>query len=201
MDSTRPSVVVVGGGFGGLSAVKALKRAPVDVTLVDRENYHLFQPFLYQIGTAELPAADVAAPPGRRVRRCAGRSGARGPREQLEQLGVVIHMGKRATDIDPNGVTLDDGTRLEAATVIWTAGVKPTSLAAALPGEHARGRVVVAPDLSLPGHPEVFVIGDMAHVVQQDGAPVPGVSPAAIQQGRAAAVAIVCSLEKRDRKP
>jgi NADH dehydrogenase len=339
MDPVRPRVVIVGGGFGGLAAAKALKRAPVDVTLIDRENYHLFQPLLYQVATAELAETDVAEPLrmvlGRqrnarvmlgevtRVdldRRCVttnlgevpydflilatgaepnyfGRdawesiapspksldaaleirrrvltamdqadgitdpveqqlllefvvvgggptgvefAGALGearaslaktlrlvdPRSmrvhlvqgqprvlpsfpedlsrkaatQLEQLGVIIHTGKRVTALDATGVTLDDGARLEAATVIWTAGIRPTSLAAKLPGEHARGRVVVAPDLSLPGHPEVFAIGDMAHL-EQDGVTLPGVSPVAIQEGRAAARSIVRSIEKRAREP
>jgi len=340
MAVARPHVVIVGAGFGGLAAAKALKRAPVDVTVVDRENYHLFQPLLYQVATAELPLTDIAAPlrsvlarqrntrvvqgevasvdldrrhittelgeipydylvvatgaepnyhgrdawaetaPSpksldaaleirRRVLRAveqaegiddpieqrrllefvvigggptgvefagalgqAAREGratnfrhidpgqARvhlvhaGPRilpsypedlskkaaAQLEQLGVIIHTGRRATEIDPNGATLDDGSRLEAATLIWTAGVRPAPFAAALPGEHNHGRVVVQPDLSLPGHPEVFVIGDMAHF-EQDGAPLPAVSPVAMQQGRAAAHAILCTMQNRDREP
>jgi NADH dehydrogenase len=339
MDAVRPSVVIVGGGFGGLAAAKALKHAPVDVTMVDRENYHLFQPLLYQVATGELAETDVATPlravlsrqRNARVvlgevarvdldRRCvttnlgeiaydflilatgaepnyfrsdAWESIAPSPKSldaaleirrrvltavsqadsiadpveqrlllefvvvgggptgvefagalcgarpnlaknlrhvdtsrarvhlvqgsprllpsfpedlskraatQLEQLGVTVHTSKTVTAIDATGVTLNDGTRLEAATVIWAAGIRPTSLAAAIPGEHAHGRVVVAPDLSLPGHPEVFAIGDMAYV-EQDGAPLPGVSPVAIQEGRAAARSIVRSLEKRDREP
>src|SRR5215469_2725410 len=58
----RPRVVIVGAGFGGLAAAKALKRAPVDVTVIDRRNYHLFQPLLYQVATAGLSPADIAAP-------------------------------------------------------------------------------------------------------------------------------------------
>jgi NADH dehydrogenase len=339
MDPVRPRVVIVGGGFGGLAAAKALKRAPVDVTLIDRVNYHLFQPLLYQVATAELAESDVAEPlrgllsrqRNARVvlgevasvdldRRCVttnlgeipydflvlaagaepnylGRdawqsiapspksldaaleirrrvltavdqadaiadpveqrlllefvvvgggptgvefAGALGesrsslekslrrvdaggmrvhlvqsqPRvlpsfpedlsrkaaAQLEQLGVIIHTGKRVTAIDATGVTLNDGSRLEAATVIWTAGIRPTSLATTLAAEHVHGRVVVAPDLSLPGHPEVFAIGDMAHV-EQNGAPLPAVSPVAIQAGRAAAGSIVRSLANRVREP
>jgi NADH dehydrogenase len=119
----------------------------------------------------------------------------------LERCGVILHLGKRVTEVDDTGVSLDDGNRLEGATVIWTAGVRPTSLVGSLPGEHPHGRVVVMPDLSLPGHPEVFAIGDMAHVEQENGAPVPGVSPAAMQQGRAAARAIVRTLQKQPREP
>jgi NADH dehydrogenase FAD-containing subunit len=58
----RPSVIIVGGGFGGLSAAQALKSAPVDVTLIDRNNYHLFQPLLYQVATGSLSAGEIAAP-------------------------------------------------------------------------------------------------------------------------------------------
>jgi NADH dehydrogenase len=118
---------------------------------------------------------------------------------QLERRGVILHLGKRVTAIDDTGVSLDDGSRLEAGTVIWTAGVRPTSLAASLPGEHPHGRVLVAPDLSLPGHPEVFAIGDMAHV--EKGAPLPAVSPVAMQQGRAVAGSIRRTLQKRPREP
>ena len=101
--------------------------------------------------------------------------------------------------IDGTGVSLDDGTRLDAATVIWTAGVRPASLAGSLPGEHPRGCVVVGSDLSLPGHPEVVAIGDMAHF-EQNGVALPGVSPVAMQQGRAVARSIVRTLQGRPRE-
>ncbi len=339
MHPARPQVLVVGGGFGGLSAARALKRAPVDVTVLDRENYHLFQPMLYQAATAELSETDVAVSlreilshqRNARVllgevasvdldRRCvttdlgevpydflilatgaepnyfgsdAWEPSAPSPKSlaatleirrrvitaleladsiedeaerrvllefivvgggptgvefagaladgraaltntmrrihvdhmrvhlvhaqsrvlptfaedvskkaaaQLERRGVILHLGRRVTGIDDTGVNLDDGSRLEAATVIWTAGVRPTSLARELPVEHSHGRVVVTPDLSLPGRPEVFAIGDMA-LVEQDGHPVPNVSPAAMQQGRAVARSIVRTLQARPREP
>jgi NADH:ubiquinone reductase (H+-translocating) len=104
------------------------------------------------------------------------------------------------TAIDDTGVSLDDGTRLDARTVIWTAGVRPAPLARTLPGEHPHGRVAVTPDLSLPDHPEVFAIGDMAHF-EQEGVPLPAVSPVAMQQGRAVAGSIVRTLKKRPREP
>jgi NADH:ubiquinone reductase (H+-translocating) len=339
MDAVRPQVLIVGGGFGGLAAARALKHAPVDVTVLDRENYHLFQPLLYQVATAELSETDVATSvrevlAGQRNarvvlgevsgvdldRRCVmtdvgeipydflvlatgaepnyygrdewesrapspksllasleirrrvitalelaesiedpmerrlllefvivgggptgvefagaladGRGGltrmfkhiepghmrvhlanaqsrvlptfpedlSKKAAAQLERRGVVLHLGRRVTEIDDTGVSLDDGSRLEAATVIWTAGVRPAPLAHSLPGEHPHGRVAVTPDLSLPGHPEVFAIGDMAHF-EEKGAPLPAVSPVAMQQGRAVARSIRRTLQKRPREP
>jgi NADH dehydrogenase len=343
MDSRRPCVVIIGAGFGGLAAAKALKRAPVDVVLVDRQNYHLFQPLVYQVAMAELAATDVSAsiravvarqrntrvllgevtaidldrrqittqdgtmdydflivaggarpnyfgkeeewaplapsPKGvdealeirRRVlfafeeaealerdsslrRRLlafvvvgGGPTGvefagalaqlsqhglardfrridpssarvhlveggplllpgfpedlSRKAAAQLAGLGVIVHTGLRVTELDANGALLSNGERLDAATVIWAAGVRPVALAEMLPGsrEH-HGRVPVQPDLSIPGHPEAFVIGDMAHF-EQDGKALPGLSPVAMQEGRAAARTIVRTVQGEAREP
>jgi NADH dehydrogenase len=319
----RPHVVILGGGFGGLYAARALARAPVRITIVDRRNHHLFQPLLYQVATGGLNPADIAAPirgilrerenvavmlaearsvelaarrvvladgeigydflivatgathsyfghdewaafaPGlksiedaleirRRVflayenaekesrpeRRAewmtfvivgAGPTGAElagalaeisrhalarefdhidpsdarivlveglervlppyppglseKARRQLERLGVEVRTGARVTGVDERGVRLGD-ERLAARTVIWAAGVQASPVARSLgvPLDRA-GRVLVEPGLDVPGHPEVFVIGDLAALVQ-DGTPVPGVCPAAIQEGR-----------------
>jgi len=317
-----PHVLVLGGGFGGLWATRALAWAPVRITLVDRTNHHLFQPLLYQVATAGLSAPDIAAPlrhilrkqanvtvrmdealaidlgarrvtlahgaldydyllvatgathayfgndawaehaPGlktlddalairsrvlsafeaaereddvdvrrrllnfvvigggptgvelagtlaeiarhtlprefRRADVCSARVHLveAGPRVlaamppelsektrlQLLKLGVEVHTGQPVTAIDAGGVTMGDA-RIDSRTVLWAAGVAASPLGAQLGVATDRaGRVPVAPDLSLPGHPEVFVIGDLASV-QQDGKPVPGVAPAAKQMG------------------
>jgi NADH:ubiquinone reductase (H+-translocating) len=341
-DPRRARVAIIGAGFGGLSAAKALRRAPVDVMVVDRENYHLFQPLVYQVAMAELSGPDISAstrailarqkntsvrlgevsaidldrrllttqdgpieydylivaggtrpnyfgkegweqlapspkgldaayeirkrvlyafeeaealegdsPLRRRLlefviigggptgvefagalaelsRRGLKRDFRRidpgttkvhliegGPHllagfpedlsvkaaKQLGELGVIIHAGRRVVELDVNGVTLDDASRLDAATVIWAAGVKPVGLAEMLSSDRDReGRVRVGPDLSLPGHPEVFVIGDMAHF-EQDGKALPGLSPVALQGGRSAARNIVRTVKGEEREP
>jgi NADH dehydrogenase len=103
-------------------------------------------------------------------------------RGQLERLGVSVQTGQAVTAIDATGVTLGE-RRIAARTVLWAAGVAASRLGAQLGAERDRaGRVKVEADLSLRGHPEVFVVGDLASVVQ-DGAPVPGVAPAAKQMG------------------
>ena len=331
-------VVIVGAGFGGLTAAKALAGAPVRVTLVDRTNHHLFQPLLYQVATAGLSPAEIAAPtrsivssqenvtvllaevrgfdltaktvllldgeltydflivaagaetnyfghvdwerhaPGLKtledaveIRRRVllaferaerekdleqrarlltfvviggGPTGVElagalselarfvladdfrsikpkeahvvlveaGPRvlpsfptslsesalEQLGELEVEVRTGTRVTRIDDQGVSLDT-ERIEAATVVWGAGVAATPLARALGVPLDReGRVIVESDVSLAGHPECFVIGDMARFTQ-DGAALPGVSPVAMQEGRAAARAIRSTLAGKPR--
>ncbi len=341
----RPRVVIVGGGFGGLYAARALKRAPADVTLVDRRNFHLFQPLLYQVATGALSPANIAAPlrsivkrqrntrvllaevrgfdPGRRVaatdagelpydvlavatgathayfghdawaghapglktledatdmrRRVllafeeaevaadavrrkklltfvlvgAGPTGAElagalaeiarktlrddfrsidsadarivlveaGPRvlpsypedlsekarAQLASLGVDVRVGATVTDVRDGAVDVShDGhvETIEAGTVLWAAGVAASplgkALASAAGAETDRaGRVRVAPDLTLPGHPEIFVIGDLATVPGPDGRPLPGVAPVAMQEGRHVARTIRAHLAGR----
>lgn len=123
-------------------------------------------------------------------------------RRQLEQLGVNVLTDSKVTAIDAHGVTLGESS-LGARTVLWAAGVAPSPLGRQLgaPLDHA-GRVQVLPDLSLPGHAEVFVIGDLACVSQANGKPVPGVAPAAKQMGRHAGHAIHASLQGDDsRRP
>ena len=317
-------MLIIGGGFGGLNCARALRRAPVDVTLVDRHNHHLFQPLLYQVATAALSATDIAYPirailrrqrnarvlladvtaidaaarevvlldgrlgydwlvlatgardayfghdewerfaPGLKsladaleIRRrillaferaeraddaaehaalltfvvigggptgveLAGAIGeisrqvlvrdfrAIDPREArvllveagprvlptfhpklsadaaaaLAARGVEVRTGVKVTDVTADTVTL--GTeRVAAGTILWAAGVRATALAASLGVALDRaGRVPVAPDLTVPGRPEIFVIGDAAAFCDEHGKTLPGVAPVAIQQGR-----------------
>jgi NADH:quinone reductase (non-electrogenic) len=320
----RPRVVILGAGFAGLSAAKALRNSPFDVIVIDRHNYHLFQPLLYQVATAGLSPADIASPirgilrdqkntnvilaevshvdlerkevaaeglridfdhlivatgarhayfdhpdwaayaPGlktiddatylrRRIllafekaetepvaaerRRLlnfvvvgGGATGVEmvgaiaelakralamdfrsidpkcariilveaGPRllppfdpslseaarHSLERLGVEVRLGAAVTDCDCQGVSLG-GERIEARTVMWAAGVMASPAGDWLGAQTDRaGRVKVVADLSLPGHPDVFVIGDTALALDEHGKPLPGVAPVAKQQGK-----------------
>lgn len=351
----RPRVVIVGCGFGGLEATKALRDAPVDITLVDRTNHHLFQPLLYQVATAGLSAPAIAAPvrhlfrkqanvttllgevvgldaaarlvhlkddaalpydhlivaagsthsyfgrdewarfaPGLKtlddafeIRRKvllafetaekepdpARRAGwmnfavigggptgvemagtlaeiARqtlpgefrridpatakvlliegGPRvlqtmpenlsrraaEQLQRLGVEVRTDSRVTGIDAHGLEVrpasGEAYRIESRCIVWAAGVAASPLGKAVAQATGAtldraGRVAVEPDLSLPGHPEISVVGDLAaarsHVPGKEPQPVPGVSPAAKQMGRAAASNLLARLDGRATAP
>jgi NADH dehydrogenase len=337
----RPEVVIVGAGFGGLYAARALKNAPVRITIIDRKNHHLFQPLLYQVATAGLSPGDIARPirailsrqrnarvllaeavgidlgtrkvnlrdgevpydylilatgvrhayfghddweqwaPGlksledalemrRRIllafekaeresdearRRQlltfvivgGGPTGVElagaiagisrqvmvsdfraidpreariilveaGPRilptypddlsaraeSDLQRLGAEVWTGKYVTGIDGTGVTVA-GEQVPAATTLWAAGVQASSLAKSLGTELDRaGRVVVNADLSVPGHPNVFVIGDLCALKGVDGKQLPGVAPVAIQQGRHAARNIILACRGAKGEP
>lgn len=325
MTSTKHRVVIVGGGFGGLATAKALARADVDVTLIDRRNHHLFQPLLYQVATAALSPSEVAWPirhllrhqrnarvlmgtvvgvdtkakavqledgarqnydslvlatgaqhayfghdewesfaPGLKTiedatairrklllaleaaeretdaeRRRAlltfaiigagptgvemagaiielGHASIRGQfntlspddlrvvlieggervlpnfdealsvytLDALRGMGVDVELGRPVTAVDAEGVTYGD-RHVATRTVIWAAGVAASPVAEwlGLEGDRA-GRITVEHDLSAPGLPDVFVIGDAASVTRENGKPVPGVAPAAKQMGR-----------------
>jgi NADH:quinone reductase (non-electrogenic) len=330
-DENRPQhVVIVGGGFGGLAAAQALGSAPINLTLIDRKNYHTFQPLLYQVATAGLSPGEIAAPirsilrhrknievlmsevtgfdlerrlvetpdgtipydylivaagashayfghddwepfaPGLKtiedaleIRRrvllafelsekqavhgdpCTplnftvvggGPTGVElagtlaeishhalahefraidpkmahilllegGPRilpsysedlsrsaqQQLEHLGVEVRTSALVTNVEAGAIYIGQ-TRLSAAVILWAAGVAASPLGKKLGAPIDRaGRVFVQPDLTLPGHPEVFVIGDLASLKDEHGRPLPGVAPVAMQQGDYAAKVI-----------
>jgi NADH dehydrogenase len=340
MASPQPHVVIIGAGFGGLTATRALKRAPLRITLIDRANHHLFQPLLYQVATAALSPADISAPVRRILRRqknvevlladasaidlltqrviladgevgydflilATGATHAyfghddwarlapglktlkdalvirqrflmafeiaerqrdldvrrawmtfvivgAGPtgvelagtlaevarqtlardfrhidtsqtrvvlveaapkvlgtfdvqlsskaRQQLEKLGVEVRLGLPVSEITSEGVRLGE-VWITARTVIWAAGVAASPLARTLnvPLDRA-GRVMVQPDLTIPGHENVYVIGDLAHF-EQDGKPVPGIAPAAMQEGWQAATNVLRTIRHEPRLP
>ncbi len=193
-----PTVLIVGGGFAGLAAARALADAPVEVMVVDRRNYHVFQPLLYQVATAALSPADITSPIRailRDQKNC---------RVALAEV-TGVDVGARRLLVRGGAVPYDWLVLAAGATHAyfghdeWAAlapGLKgiedATELVRASPLGHAlgvpldsSGRVIVGPDLAIPGRPEVFVVGDMAAAGGADGAaPVPGVAQAAIQMGR-----------------
>jgi NADH dehydrogenase len=110
--------------------------------------------------------------------------------QQLRELGVEVTAGTRVTSVDPGEVRIGD-ERIRCSVVLWAAGVKAAALTKSLGAPLDRaGRVLVEPDLHVPGHPRAFVIGDAATLRGKDGEPLPGVSPVAMQQGRAVAQSI-----------
>ncbi|AZO47170.1 MAG: NAD(P)/FAD-dependent oxidoreductase [Mesorhizobium sp.] len=112
----------------------------------------------------------------------------------LERLGVTVELGRAVTELDADGVIFGD-KRLPAKTILWAAGVAASPAAEWLGANADRaGRVLVEPDLTVPGSPEIFVIGDTAHVLRPDGKPVPGVAPSAKQEGRHVAATIKARL-------
>jgi NADH dehydrogenase len=120
----------------------------------------------------------------------------------LERLGVTVLTGRMVTGIDGESVVIDD-ERVPARTVVWAAGVTASSMAgrlAELTGAEVdrAGRIAVGPDLTLPGHPEVFALGDMVRVGETV---LPGVAPVAMQQGRYAARVVTDRLAGRETKP
>ncbi|MGX5804718.1 NAD(P)/FAD-dependent oxidoreductase [Bradyrhizobium sp. Arg314] len=112
----------------------------------------------------------------------------------LERLGVTVELGRPVTQLDAEGVVFGD-KRLPARTIIWAAGVAASPAAEWLEAAADRaGRVLVEPDLTVPGSPDIFVIGDTAHVLRPDGKPVPGVAPSAKQEGKHVAATIKARL-------
>ncbi|MFI5307473.1 MAG: NAD(P)/FAD-dependent oxidoreductase [Polyangiales bacterium] len=119
----------------------------------------------------------------------------------LESLGVQVWTNSRVTAVDASGVQVGD-ERIATRTVLWAAGVRAAESGVGQEqARDAQGRLVTLPDLSLPGHPEVFALGDLAHAAGPSGSPLPGIAPVALQQGRYAAATILAELRGRPRAP
>ncbi len=122
-------------------------------------------------------------------------------KKDLEKLGVIVMTGKKVTDVNERGVQVE-GEFIESENVIWGAGNQASPLLKTLGVALDRqGRVVVEPDLSVPGHPEIFVIGDAACALGKDGKPLPGIAPTAMQQGHYVAKILRKEIPKAERKP
>ncbi|MFZ0658250.1 MAG: NAD(P)/FAD-dependent oxidoreductase [Candidatus Binataceae bacterium] len=169
--------VIIGAGPTGVEMAGAL--AEISRRVLERDFRHI------QPGRARIILIEA----GPRILPAMSPDSSASAVRQLERIGVEVIVGSAVTDIDGNGVT-HAGGRIDARTVIWAAGVAASPLGKALgaPVDRA-GRVRVHQDLSVPGADSVFVIGDLA-AISTDGKPVPGVSPAAIQEGRHVAVNI-----------
>ncbi len=116
--------------------------------------------------------------------------------DDLSELGVDVRVDRKVTNIDATGVTVD-GEHINANTVVWAAGNAASPLGKMLGEVDRPGRVLVQPDLSIAGHPEIFALGDMAHFTDKKGNPLPGVSPVAIQMGQHAAKNILALTQGR----
>ncbi|MBX5463289.1 MAG: NAD(P)/FAD-dependent oxidoreductase, partial [Steroidobacteraceae bacterium] len=167
------SFIIVGGGPTGVELAGAIKELAVDVIPRDFRvaDTRRARVILIEAGPRLLPGFDP--------------SSSRRALEQLETLGVDVRLGVPVTAVFPDGVEVG-GERLRSYNVIWAAGVRAAPLVQTLGAELGPGgRVKVQPDCSIAGHPEVFVIGDAAYIVDpKNGRPVPGVSQAAMQMGR-----------------
>jgi NADH dehydrogenase len=180
--------VVVGGGPTGVELAGALQEIACHALEYD---FRAIDPRDARVILVEgLPRVLSAFPPELSTKAA----------EQLQALGVEVRTDTMVTDIDETGVTLGKD-RVEARTVLWAAGVAASPIARSLgvPLDRA-GRVRVEPDLSVPGHPEVFVIGDLA-ILEQDGKPVTGLAAVAVQEGPHAAANVVHTVRDEPREP
>ena len=181
--------VIVGGGPTGVELAGAIAEISRHVLVSD---FRAIDP---------REARIVLVEGGPRILAAYSEKSASRAREELTARGVEIRTGVPVTDVSEGGVSLG-GEILRARTVVWAAGVAASPLAKSLgvPVDRA-GRAIVEPDLSIPGHPEVFVIGDLSVFLHQTGRPLPGLSPVAIQQGRCAAENVRRSLAGKPRRP
>lgn len=181
--------VVVGGGPTGVELAGALGEISRYTLARDFRNIDPSRTrvMLIEGGPRILPSFDE--------------SSSRAAAASLEKLGVTLWTSSLVTEVSDEGVRFGDES-VRARTVLWAAGVRASELNDELPGESDRaGRVVVEPDLSLAGAPDVYVVGDQAHCKRADGTPLPGMAPVAIQQGRHAARNVLRDLRGESREP
>ena len=182
--------VVVGGGPTGVELAGAL--GEISRHTLTRGEYKRIDPTWARIYLFEAGPRILASFPERLSKRAL---------KELNQLGVRVQTSTPVTDIDADGVQVGE-KKIRAATVLWAAGVAASPLVKSLGAPLDRaGRVDVLPDLSIPDHPNVFVIGDLASLAGEDGRPLPGVAQVAIQQGKWAAANIVRTIEGQEREP
>lgn len=181
--------IVVGAGPTGVEMAGAVaelaKRAlAMDFRSIDPRCARIF---LVEAGQRLLPAFDASL--------------AEAARRSLEQLGVDVRLGAAVTECDEDGVSVGS-ERIDSRTIVWAAGVAASPVGKWLGAETDRaGRVKVADDLSVPGHPNIFVIGDAALALDPDGKPLPGVAPVAKQQGQYVAELLMARAQGRTSRP
>ncbi len=191
-EAQRPllTFVVVGGGPTGVELAGAI--ADISRTVLVRDFRHI------DPSTAHVLLLEA----GPRILPAFAEDLSRHAADDLRALGVEVRTSSAVTAIDGSGVEIGGKERITARSVFWAAGVQASELARSLGvGLDRAGRVKVNADLSVPGHRDAFVIGDMAHFDEPGRGLVPGLAPAAIQQGRLAARNILASVEGRPRKP
>lgn len=187
------TIVVVGGGPTGVELAGAMAELAKVVFKTDFRNID------------PTSAKVILVDGGDRLLKAFPEDLSASAKKQLEGIGVEVRLNVRVSDIDEEGVELNDGTRIPTRNVLWGGGVKARALTEKLGVElGVGGRVVVGKDLSVPGYPEVFVIGDVADATNPDGTKVPGLAPAAMQMGKHVARLISDALstktsEDRDR--
>ena len=182
--------VIVGGGPTGVELAGAI--ADISRTVLVRDFRHI------DPSTAHVLLLEA----GPRILPVFAEALSRHATDDLRKLGVEVRTSSAVTGIDANGVEIGGQQRIAAKSVFWAAGVQASGLGRSLGVELDRaGRVKVNADLSIPGHRDAFVIGDMAHLEEPGRGLVPGLAPAAIQQGRLAARNVLASVEGRPRRP
>ncbi|PBB80841.1 FAD-dependent oxidoreductase [Mesorhizobium sp. WSM3879] len=177
------TLVIVGGGPTGVELAGTIAELAQDTLRGEFRNIDTRQARVVLIEAGDLVLANFAPELSAYAQKA------------LERLGVTVELGRAVTQLDAEGVVFGD-TYLPAKTILWAAGVAASPAAEWLgaPADRA-GRVLVEPDLTVPGSPDIFVIGDTAHLLRPDGKPVPGVAPSAKQEGRHVAATIKARLD------